>query len=185
MLFYPIASVRNGPLADAQCSTGCFRRSPRETIGQPAGKRAAFRQGDNTKCMWPFSKRKPAPAELRVLSGAPPLPRMKTYSAESGYVYQYVYRGHRREADATEFVFSATADRKNWKLLSICISDAAVQDWASSSSRKLMDAERYGVVKLALFEFFDRTSGLGEGKPVPLWLEAQDIQRHLTTLGRE
>lgn len=110
---------------------------------------------------------------------------MKTYSAESGYVYQYVYRGHRREADATEFVFSATADRKNWKLLSICISDAAVQDWGSSSSRELMDAERYAVVKLALFEFFDRTAGLGEGKPDPLWLGAQDIQRHLATLGRE
>lgn len=135
--------------------------------------------------MWPFSKRKPAAAERHSLSGAPTLPRMKTYSAESGYVYQYVYRGRRRKPDAIEFVFSATSDRKNWKFISILLSDSAVQAWASISARKLVDSEQYAVVKLTLFEFFDHTPGLGAATPVPLHPQAEDIQRHLTTLGRE
>ena len=35
-------------------------------------------------------KKKQAP-----LTGAPPVRRQKTYSAESGYVYQYFYEGQR------------------------------------------------------------------------------------------
>ena len=45
------------------------------------------------------------------LSGAPPIRRLKTYSAQSGYVYQYFYEGQRplRGEAGTEFVF--TVDR--------------------------------------------------------------------------
>jgi hypothetical protein len=50
-----------------------------------------------------FFAPKPVP-----LSGAPAIRRMKTYSAQSGYVYQYFYEVQR---PGTEFVFSVSADR--------------------------------------------------------------------------
>ena len=54
---------------------------------------------------------------------------MKTYSAQSGYVYQYYYEGRRDLPDAdpgVEFVFSISADRKNWSPTSVHVSRAAL-----------------------------------------------------------
>ena len=68
-----------------------------------------------------FSKKDHAP-----LSGAPAIRRMKTYSAQSGYVYQYFYEGQRplRGAEGgTEFVFSVSADRKTWHPVSVLVGD--------------------------------------------------------------
>ena len=51
-----------------------------------------------------------------ALTGAPPVRRMKSYSAQSGYVYQYYYEGQRLfrhgPDHGTEFVFSLSPDRK-------------------------------------------------------------------------
>ena len=64
-----------------------------------------------------FFSKKPA-----ALTGAPPVRRMKTYSAQSGYVYQYYYEGYRPFRSAgesgSEFVFTislfqAFDDRSN------------------------------------------------------------------------
>jgi hypothetical protein len=140
--------------------------------------------------VWPFRKHKTAPAvstsgaSLPPLSGAPPHARVKTYSADSGYVYQYVYRGRRRNGNSTEFVFSVTSNRKDWTRISILLDDSAVNTWAATSSQLLMDAEKYAVVKLTLFEFFDRTPGLAAQGAQPLGPQADEIQRHMTTLGR-
>jgi hypothetical protein len=109
---------------------------------------------------------------------------MKTYSAESGYVYQYVYRGQHRGGDATEFVFSVTDNRREWKRVSISLADDAVRSWADSSGRELLGSEGYAVAKLTLFAFFDRTSGLKAAEGLSLTLRADDIQRYLATLGR-
>ena len=109
---------------------------------------------------------------------------MKTYSAASGYVYQYVYRGRRRNGNSAEFVFSVTADRKEWTRVSIFLDDFAIEDWAAASSRALIDAEKYAVVKLTLFEFFDGTPGLHTQGAQPPRPRAAEIQRHLTSLGR-
>jgi hypothetical protein len=134
--------------------------------------------------VWPFSRRKSLVRTAEVLSGAPSRPRVKTYSAESGYVYQYAYRGQRRGADTTEFVFSATDNRHEWKRVSVSLADAAVRNWTDASGRELIAAERYAVAKLTLFEFFDRTAGLKAAQGAFLAPLADDIQRHLTTLGR-
>jgi len=49
------------------------------------------------------------------LTGAPAVRRQKTYSAESGYVYQYYYEGQRPASrdgsSGIEFVFNVSADR--------------------------------------------------------------------------
>jgi hypothetical protein len=99
-------------------------------------------------------KKKPQP-----LLGAPTVRRLKTYSAESGYVYQYFYEGHRDfrsgGESGTEFVFSQSADRKNWHMTSVLVSDEALRAWERSHARQLSSTERYAVAKIALFQAFD------------------------------
>ena len=97
---------------------------------------------------------KPAP-----LSGAPAIRRMKTYSAQSGYVYQYFYEGHRPFRSGgeagTEFVFSVSADRKSWRPSSVLVNDAAVDSWQQAHEREFSATERYAIAKIALFQAFD------------------------------
>ncbi len=99
-------------------------------------------------------------ARRAPLAGAPAVRRLKTYSAQSGYVYQYFYEG-RREARTrstragTEFVFRVSADRKTWMSISVVLATAAVQRWEQAHGRELSPSERYAVAKLALFQAFD------------------------------
>lgn len=99
-------------------------------------------------------QKKPQP-----LIGTPTVRRLKTYQAQSGYVYQYYYEGHRDfrsgGESGMEFVFSLSADRKNWHLLSVLVSDEAVRAWETSHVRQLSSTERYAVAKVALFQAFD------------------------------
>ena len=101
-----------------------------------------------------FSKRTAA----TPLNGAPRQPREKIYSAQSGYVYHYFYRGLRVREEgqaATEFVFHISADRKNWRETSVRQRHAGIAEWESANQRTLTSAERYAITKLALFQAFD------------------------------
>lgn len=93
------------------------------------------------------------------LTGAPPVRRLKTYSAQSGYVYQYCYEGQRpflRAGESgTEFVFSLSADRKTWRPCKVLLPDDAVIAWEAAHSRELAATERYAIAKIALFQAFD------------------------------
>jgi hypothetical protein len=104
-----------------------------------------------------FSKEKPP------LGGAPAVRRLKTYSAQSGHVYQYFYEGHRESRTAgghgTEFVFSVSADRKTWSDLSVLVPGAAIEAWERAHGRELSSAERYAIAKIALFQAFDERPG--------------------------
>ena len=106
-----------------------------------------------------FSKRPAA------LTGAPPVRRLKTYSAQSGYVYQYYYEGHRPFRSAgesgSEFVFTISADRKSWSEAGVHVSDQAVAHWERSHARQLSNNERYAIAKMALFQAFDDRSNPG------------------------
>lgn len=105
------------------------------------------------------------------LSGAPAVRRQKTYSADSGYAYQYYYQGHRpaeREGAAgTEYVFDVSADRHSTLPVSVFIADQAVRDWEEGHHRKLSSTERYAIAKMALFQAFDeRETPLQMREPV-------------------
>ncbi|MBZ5619088.1 MAG: hypothetical protein LAQ69_10250 [Acidobacteriia bacterium] len=99
-------------------------------------------------------KKKPQP-----LTGTPAVRRLKTYSAETGYVYQYYYEGHRDfrsgAESGMEFVFSISADRKNWHATPVLVSDEALRAWEATHARQLSSTERYAVAKIALFQAFD------------------------------
>jgi hypothetical protein len=93
--------------------------------------------------------------EKKPLTGAPAVRRVKSYSAESGYVYQYAYEGQRPHKNGTEFVFTISADRKHWRDVSLIVKEDAVRRWEEAHGRKLSWTEWYAVAKMALFAAMD------------------------------
>jgi hypothetical protein len=120
------------------------------------------------------------------LTGAPPVRRLKTYSAQSGYVYQYYYEGQRpfqRSGDAgTEFVFTVSADRKNWHPTHVLVADDAIRAWEQEHARELSSTERYAICKIALFQAFDEraTPDLMKGE---VRVRGADVEGIIETLG--
>jgi hypothetical protein len=115
------------------------------------------------------------------LTGAPAVRRQKTYSAQSGYVYQFYYQGHRASADGTEFVFDVSADRKTSTPVSVIVSDEALKLWEDRHGRQLVSAERYAIAKMALFQAFDERSNPGLMRQ-DIRVRAADVEAILATL---
>jgi len=115
--------------------------------------------------------RGPAP-----LTGAPAIRRQKTYSAQSGYVYQYFYEGYRPAGDATEYVFNVSADRKSSFPVSVLI--------PRELGRELGSTERYAIAKMALFAAFDEREA-PEQMRQPVNVEAAAVTEILGRLGLE
>jgi hypothetical protein len=116
--------------------------------------------------------------------------RMKTYTGGQGYVYQYYFVGKRvamtgvSEGPATEYVFDVTSDRKTTFAVSVFLTEDATKQWAGSHKRTLTDAERYGAVKMRLFQAFDEIENMmADGRQ--LFVNAETLQQVLTTLGVE
>ena len=130
-----------------------------------------------------FKRRSPAaPPPLR---GAPAVRRQKTYSAQTGFVYQYFYEGYRESNRAGrpghEYVFQVSSDRRSSFPLTVFLPGAAVAFWQRSHSRSLTQTEQYAAVKMALFETFDERADLG---PASADVEIADaaMERLLATL---
>lgn len=124
-------------------------------------------------------------AALKPLHGAPPVRRQKTYSAMTGYVYQYFYEGY-RESDRAgrigdEYVFQVSSDRKAGFPLTVFLPRAAVELWQQDHGRDLTQTEQYAAVKMALFEAFDERADLGpaEGE---IEIAPANMERLLGTL---
>ncbi len=100
-------------------------------------------------------RRGPAP-----LTGAPRIRREKTYSADSGYVYRYHFEGYRVAGTGgvtgTEYVFAVRADSKTAFRVAVFLENAAVSRWETEHGRDLASNELYAIVKVALFDVFDR-----------------------------
>jgi len=95
--------------------------------------------------------------------------RLKTYSARSGYAYQYRYQGSRPlhgQDSGVEFVFSVSADRKSWHAVGVLVSDGAIRAWEEARARQLSSTERYAIAKMALFQAFDE-------RPTPALMKDQ------------
>lgn len=127
-----------------------------------------------------FSKRS-AP-----LSGAPAVRRLKTYSAQSGYAYQYFFEGKRPagsgEDGGTEYVFHISADRKNWHPVAVLVSDAALRGWEAANRREFSATERYAIAKMTLFQAFDERANPWQMKQ-EIHVRAADVDGIVETLG--
>lgn len=127
-------------------------------------------------------RKKPVP-----LTGAPAIRRTKTYSAESGYVYQYVYLGQRPLGTnaGTEFVFSVSSDRKTGHDLSVMVEKKAVRAWEQSNGRTLSATEWYALAKMALFAAFDERAQPSAMRGEPVRLLEADVAGIMERLGRD
>ncbi len=141
---------------------------------------------------WLRGKRTPPADAFKTseLTGAPAHARVKTYSAETGFVYQYVYRGQRRLADdsASEHVFSAKLSQAQREGASqfpirVVLEDAELEQCARAIGRELIAAERYAVVKMTLFAALDEFREASQWD-APLVPRAAEMEAHLRTLGR-
>lgn len=123
---------------------------------------------------------------LPPLAGAPPVRRHKTYSARSGYVYQYVYEGYRAAQrgpePGTQFIFQVSWDRKTFLPVSVLLGAAALESWEGTRGRRLNSTERYAIAKMALFQAFDEREKPQQMRQEVL-VRAADVAAILETLG--
>ena len=92
-----------------------------------------------------------------------PTHRMKTYSSESGCVYQYYFlesQERRRWWNrlGTAFRFHVTNDRKQFFVVEVLVEERALQAWQRTHGRPLIEAEQYAAAKMRLFQAFDQTA---------------------------
>ena len=116
--------------------------------------------------------------------------RMKAYTGQTGYVYQYYFVGKRPalegdpESPSTEFVFDVTADRKTTFAVSIFLQPQALEAWLTNRGRNLSEPEQYAAVKLRLMQAFDEIPDmLHQGRR--LRLDAEILPILLESIGVE
>lgn len=102
-----------------------------------------------------FAREESKRVDSGTLFGAPEHARVKRYTAMSGYVYEYTYRGYREDGAERVHVFNVSADRKAWFDVEVTAPDQALAEWEVANARILNPTERYAVAKLALFHAFD------------------------------
>jgi hypothetical protein len=95
--------------------------------------------------------------------------RIKSYSAATGYVYQYCFvevRQARRGFSAgTEFIYVVSVDRQENLPLAVFVRKSAVEKWSKQENRKLSGTEEYAVAKMRLFQGFDEIENLTTARP--------------------
>ena len=111
---------------------------------------------------------------------------MKTYSAQSGYVYQYFYEGQRPYGagpdGGVEYVFRVSADRKTWSETPVLVAETAVGGWQEAHGRELSSTERYAIAKMALFHAFDERAAPTE-LAAEIRVRTADVDGIVETLG--
>ena len=110
--------------------------------------------------------------------------RLKTYTGSQGYVYQYYFVGQRpaHAADATEYIFDVTDDRKTTYAVTVHLPKHVAAAWGETHGRLLADSEQYAAVKLRLFRAFDELENMREtGRR--LEIDLQSLEESLATLG--
>jgi hypothetical protein len=111
--------------------------------------------------------------------------RVKSYSAATGYVYQYYFyeveKVKRGRAEGTEYVYMASVDRKHVFPMRIFVSKEALEKWSTRTSRKFTGTEEYALAKMRLFQAFDEIEGLAEKTP-PLAVDESNLDALLSKL---
>ena len=95
--------------------------------------------------------------------------RMKSYSSETGYVYQYYFyeaqKSRRGFATGREYVYMVSADRKTTFPITVFIGHDAVQKWNQAAGRALTGTEEYAAAKMRLFQGFDEVEDFATSRP--------------------
>jgi hypothetical protein len=92
---------------------------------------------------------------------------MKTYSGESGFVYQYYFLDSQERKRwwnpaGTVFRFHVTSDRKRFSVVEVLVEERALRAWERAHGRALVETERYAAAKMRLFKAFDESGSPDE-----------------------
>jgi len=114
--------------------------------------------------------------------------RTKSYSAATGYVYQYYFfevaKTTRGGFAGTEYIYMVSTDRKTVFPLRVFVRRDVLDTWAARNGRQLTGTEEYAVAKMRLFQAFDEVENmLADGRR--LVIDAQDLSELLGRLGIE
>jgi hypothetical protein len=112
--------------------------------------------------------------------------RVKSYSAATGYVYQYYFyeveKSKRGAAAGTEYVYMASVDRKHVFPVRIFVVKDALEKWSARTGRQFTGTEEYAVAKMRLFQAFDEVEGLSPAKTPDLLPDLQVDESNLDAL---
>lgn len=92
--------------------------------------------------------------------------RLKTYTAQTGYVYDYYFVGKRPALDedplapAGEYVFDISSDRRTTCAVSVFLSPQVLETYAASHGRTLSGPEQYAAVKMRLLQALDEIADM-------------------------
>jgi len=95
--------------------------------------------------------------------------RIKSYTSETGYVYQYYFyeaqKSRRGFSGGREYVYMVSADRKTMFPIKVFVRHDAVQKWGRVAGRELTGTEEYAAAKMRLLEGFDQLEDLASTRP--------------------
>jgi hypothetical protein len=111
--------------------------------------------------------------------------RVKSYSAATGYVYQYYFyeveKSRRGSSLGTEYVYMVSVDRQKVFPVRIFVRQDALEKWSAQSGQRLTGTEEYAVAKMRLFQAFDEIEGLA-AKPSDLTVDSSNLETLLSQL---
>jgi hypothetical protein len=111
--------------------------------------------------------------------------RVKSYSAATGYVYQYYFyeveKVKRARAEGTEYVYMASVDRKHVFPVRIFVAKEALGKWSARTGREFTGTEEYALAKMRLFQAFDEVEGFSEKTPA-LTVDESNLEALLSQL---
>jgi hypothetical protein len=111
--------------------------------------------------------------------------RVKSYSAATGYVYQYYFyelnKTRRGLTSGTEYVYMVSVDRKKVFPLAIFVRRDAAEKWGRATGRALSGTEEYAVAKMRLFQALDELEDL-EAHPPNLVVDDSNLESLLAQL---
>ena len=142
----------------------------------PAVERSGVGDEIDTSAASPNNAAMPKPETVR---------RIKSYSAASGYVYQYqfqdVHPAQRDTAKGNEYVYYVSADRKTMFPIRIFVRRDALEQWTKQTGRALTGTEEYAIAKMRLFEALDNIADFATSRP-ELTVDESNLQELLDRL---
>jgi hypothetical protein len=129
--------------------------------------------------LWQNLFRREPPLESTYSTGRP-----RTYSADSGYVYEYSFAGfrriHRGGDQYVEYVFHVSGARLERSPVAVLLAEERLREWVARD-RDLTASERYGIAKLTLKRALDRFPDPRsiENEVIPGQAEIRDIAEML------
>ena len=111
--------------------------------------------------------------------------RIKSYSAATGFVYQYYFyevkKARRGFSSGTEYIYMVSVDRQHVFPVRIFVNEDASKKWSGHAGRELSGTEEYAVAKMRLFQAFDEIEGITEKTP-DLVVDDTNLEALLTQL---